>query len=187
MRGVPILPHRVWPPTRNLLRSPLSMFLTIVAYAIATRLQAFPPTNEISHGNGDVRFEAGDDHSDNDSSENGQDSPGWCRRRPGEHSARPLSPSRREGGCPIVPLPSAARPWTACPQSCKDRRKVAPARPHSAAGVMGSQSGGGVQLAGAGKTWSREISERTAPPRPTSALGGGKPHPAQGGGKLFAT
>lgn len=149
--------------------------------------QAFPPTNERGQGDGDGRPETGDDHEvdDDDSSDNRHGSSGWCRGRLGEHDpSRALSPSGREGGTrPAPPLPSVARPWTVRPQSCKDRRKIAPARPHSAAGVMGRRSGGaGMQLAGAGKTWSREISERTAPPRPTSAPGGGKPHQAEGGG-----
>ena len=166
----------------NLARSPAPTSLSplFACCGLTCFLQAFTPTNEISHGSGNDRGGDG-----NDSSDNGHDPPGrWCRSRPGEHDAQALSPSRREaGGRPVPPLPSVARPWTACTRSRKDRRNISPARPHSAAGVMGRRSGGGTQLAGAGKTWSREISDRTAPPkRPTSAPGGGKPRSGPGGG-----
>jgi len=134
------------------------------------------------------------------------------RRRPVENGTAggvaPCAGRRDKDRLTAAVLP-AARPRTACPQSSSDRyedRAPAPARPHSAAGIMGRRSGGRVPLhmAGAGTRWSREIFERTAAlptprPRPTrtterstAALSGkGRPcsggrvmpQPARGGGR----
>ncbi len=137
------------------------------------------------------------------------------------HGRRRRRPERENGGAPgapctgrqdtdhliATPVLPTARPGTASPRFGRDkdrerdRRPPAPARPHSAAGVMGRRSGGGVPLhmAGAGTKWSREIIERTAAlprprPRPgrqagggalsgngqNRACSGGTPHPARG-------
>lgn len=183
--GLSVLPPRVGLSMEDVTR-PSSAFQKNVAPLFS---QAFPPTNESRHCDGDGRFEAGYGHDNDDSSDNDDlDPPGWRRRGRlgGQDSRALLSSSGREGDeHPVAALPSAARPWAASPQSSKGRRKISPARPHSAAGVPGSRSGGGVQLAGSGKTWSREISERTTPPRPTSAPGRGGAQRAEGRGSLL--